>query len=171
MYHGIQPQWSYMSQRVLEGILRCLLSSEEVHLCLTKHSQDLCHHPRVKHPFPGHRAPASTGYLLPYWDAQECELLSARGVCPGTTQGSGMPACTGGVNADLLGGWCKRPLLCCQCAPTHGDLLGLGGSVSVLYTRPTSPTNWCATWDGYHSTDRGQGGHPWLLPNWWGTCP
>ncbi len=133
------------------------------HLCLAKLSQDVLNHLRVKHPFPGASAPASTGCLLPNWDAQECELPSARGICPGTTQGSGTPACTGGVNADLLGGWCKRPPLCYRCAPTHGDLLGLGGSVSVLETRPTSPANWCAMWDGDHSTDRGQDGHPWRL--------
>ncbi len=114
-------------------------------------------------------APASTGCLLPYWDAQEYELLSAREACPETTQGSGAPACIRGANVDLPGGLCKRPPLCCRCSPTHGDLLGLEESVWVLETRPASPGSWCATWDGDHSTDRGQGGHSWPLPNRWGT--
>ncbi len=47
----------------------------------------------------------------------------------------------------------------CLLAPTHGDLSGLVESVWVLETRPASPGSWCATWDGDHSTVRGQGGH------------
>ncbi len=101
-------------------------------------------------------APASTGCLLPDWDAQGCELLSARGVSLGPTQGSGAPACKGCANADLPCGWCKRP--------THCGLLGPGGSVSMIETWPASPGSWCATWDGGCFTDHGLGGHSWPLP-------
>ncbi len=68
-------------------------------------------------------APASTGCLLLYWDAQEYRLRSARGTCPGTIQGSGAPACIRGANADLPGGWYKKPPLCCQCVPANADFL------------------------------------------------
>ena len=60
--------------------------------------------PRGETFIPRASAPASTGGLLPYSDAQKCELLSARGVCPGTTQGSGTLVCTNGVSGDPLGG-------------------------------------------------------------------
>ncbi len=61
--------------------------------------------------------PTSTGCLLPDWDAQECELLSGRGVSLGPTGGSGAPACKGGMSADLPGGWwntasISRQLMC-----------------------------------------------------------
>ncbi len=127
--------------------------------------------PRGEASIPRASAPASTGCLLPYWDAQEYELLSSRVTCPGTTQGSGVPACIRGANADLPDGWYKRPPLCCRCAPTHGDLLGLEESVWVLEKRPASPDSWCATWDGGHSTDRGQGGPSRSLPNQSGMRP
>ncbi len=127
--------------------------------------------PRGEASIPRALAPASTGRLLPYWDAQEYALLSAKGVYPGTTQGSGAPACTRGVNTDLPDGWYKRPPMCCRCTPTHGDLLGLGERVSELETRPASPANWFATSDGGRSTNHGQGDHSWPLPNRWGTHP
>ncbi len=59
--------------------------------------------PRGEASIPRALAPASKGCLLPYSDAQEYELLSARGVFLGTTQGSGAPACTRSVTADLPG--------------------------------------------------------------------
>ncbi len=65
--------------------------------------------PQGEASIPRASAPASTGCLLLYWDAQEYRLLSARGTCPGTTQGSGAPACIRGANADLPGGWYKKP--------------------------------------------------------------
>ncbi len=34
-----------------------------------------------------------------------------------------------------------------------------------------SISSWCATWDGNRSTDRGQGGHSWPLPNRWEMRP
>ncbi len=69
------------------------------------------------------------------------------------------------------GGWYKSPSLCCQCAPTHGDLSDLVERVWVLETLPASPGSWCATWDGDHSTDRGQGGHSWPLHKRWEMHP
>ncbi len=96
---------------------------------------------------------------------------SQRGVCPGTTQGSGAPACKWGVKTDLPGGWYKRPPRCCRCTPTYDDLSGPRESVSEPETRPASPSSWCATRDGDRSTDRGQGGHPWPLLNRWGMRP
>ncbi len=54
------------------------------------------------------------------------------------------------------GGWYKSTSLCCQCAPTHGDLSDLLERVWVLETLPASP----GSWDGDHSTDYGQGGWP-----------
>ncbi len=136
-----------------------LLSSEEVHLCLAKHSPDLLHHLGVKHPFPGPRPLPRQDVCSHIEMPRNVNCSQREEFVLGPRKDLCTQACTGGVNADLLGGWCKRPPLCCRCAPTLGDLLGLGGSVSVLETRPTSPANWCATWDGDHSTDRGQGGH------------
>ncbi len=49
--------------------------------------------------------------------------------------------------------------------------ISLVESVWVLETRPATLSNWCATWDGDHSTDRGQGSHSLPLPNRWGICP
>ncbi len=119
------PSW--MSQREPEGTVRCLPSNKQVHLSLAKLSKFAL--PWGEASTPRASAPASTGCLLPHSDAQEYELFSARGVCPGTTQGSGAPACTEVTNADLLGGWYRRPPLCCRCAPTHDDLLIPGESV------------------------------------------
>ncbi len=41
----------------------------------------------------------------------------------------------------------------------------------MLERRPASPGSWCATWDGDHSTDRGQGGHSWPPSNRSGMHP
>ncbi len=116
---------------------------------------------------------------IEHWDAQGCELLSARGFFPGTTQGSGVPACTRGTDADLPGRWYNVCTIHCvqykdvlyRCAPTYGDLLCLGESVSMPETRPASPANWCAMSDDSLSTDHMQGGHSWPLPNRWGMHP
>ncbi len=125
---------------------------------------------RCEASIPQAKAPVSTGCLLPHWDAQVCKLLWVRGVCPGPTQGSGAPTCTGDATSDLPGGWYKRPPLCCRCELTHGDLLGLGESISEPETRPASRACWWAKRDDL-STDRGQGGHSWPLPNRWGMRP
>ncbi len=76
--------------------------------------------------FPGPRPLASTECLLLHWDAQEYRLLSARETCPGTTQGSGAPACIRGERRPP-GGWYKKPQLCCRCVLAHCDYLGPEG--------------------------------------------
>ncbi len=55
LYHSFQPQRSWMSQRVPEGTVRCLMSRKQIHLCLAKNSPNLLHHLGVKPPFPGPR--------------------------------------------------------------------------------------------------------------------
>ncbi len=132
---------------------------------------DIMSSPRGEASIPRALAPASTGCLLLYWDALEYRLLSARGTCAGSTQGSGAPACIWGANADVPGGLYKKPPLCCLCVSTHGDFLGPEESVWVLETRPASPGSWCAKWHDDHSTDREQGGQSWRLPNRSGMCP
>ncbi len=41
LYHGIQPQWSWMSQSEPEGTVRCLSSHKQAHLNLAKNSRPL----------------------------------------------------------------------------------------------------------------------------------
>ncbi len=163
------PSGAGMSQREPEGAVWCLTSRKQIHLCLSKNSPNLLHLLGVKPSLPGPQ-PLPRPDVCSYIE-QEYRLLSARVTCPGTTQGSGAPACIRGANADLPGGWYKKPPLCCRCVPTHGDFLGLEESVWVLKTWPASPGSWCATWDGDHSTDRGQDGHSWPLPNRSGMHP
>ncbi len=55
LYHSIQPQWSWMSQREPEGTVQCLTSRKQINLCLVKNSQNLIHHIGLKAPFPGPR--------------------------------------------------------------------------------------------------------------------
>ncbi len=81
-----------------------------------------------------------------YYPPAEGLFSSRKTSLRGTIAHKQLAACTRGANADLPA-WYKRPPLCCRCTPTHGDLLGLGGSVSVLETWPASPGSWYATWD------------------------
>ncbi len=53
LYHSIQRQWSWMSQREPEGTVRCLTSRKQIHLSLAQNSPYLLHHLGVEHPFPG----------------------------------------------------------------------------------------------------------------------
>ncbi len=60
-------------------------------------------------PVPGQRlsksaSPPQGEASIPRALAQEYRLLSARGTFPGSTQGSGAPACIRGTSADLPGG-------------------------------------------------------------------
>ncbi len=55
LYHSIQPQWSWMSQREPKGTVRCLTSCKQIlflQKSLAKNSPYLLHHLRLKHPFP-----------------------------------------------------------------------------------------------------------------------
>ncbi len=97
-------------------------------------------------------APASTGCLLPYSDAQEYELREEFSFGP---------------HKDLV-------RLLVQGARTQTSLV-----VDIKHHRCVVGAHhhmaisqvWCAMWDGDPSTDRGQGGHIWPLPNRWETRP
>ncbi|MCJ8736206.1 hypothetical protein PDJAM_G00256220, partial [Pangasius djambal] len=51
LYHSIQSERSWMSQREPEGTVRCLLSRKQIHLSLAKHSPYLLHYIGVEPPF------------------------------------------------------------------------------------------------------------------------
>ncbi len=51
LYHSIQPQQSWRSQKEPERTVQCLTSRKQIHLSLAQNSPYLLHL-RVKHPFP-----------------------------------------------------------------------------------------------------------------------
>ena len=103
LYHDVQPQWSWMSQRKPEGTVQCLSSCKQIHPSLANFS-NCASSPQCEAVIPPGLSPCLDRMSVPKLDAQECGLLSVRGVRPGTTQGSGTLVCTNGVSADLLGG-------------------------------------------------------------------
>ncbi len=148
LYHSIQRQWSWMSQREPEGTRDVWQIANRstwawpktLHICFTTSVWSIH--------FPG---------LSPCLERMSTPIFRCPGIWTALSERSYHWDHTRIWCASLYkgrerrppGGWYKRPPLCCRFVPTHGDLSSLVESARVLKTWPASGS-WCATWDGDH---------------------